>query len=82
MPLIEKNPTLKIHETDSKFIEAVSNCLYDVDGHNWYYMPFWFKKISEGVYQEFTFDELPPEVKRRIESNREQLNPQTNEQHS
>ncbi len=58
--------TLKFTETDSDLIEKVSTCIYDVNGSNWYYMPYWFKKVGDGLYQQFTFDQLPEELKQRL----------------
>ncbi len=65
---------VKLIETDSKFLENTSHCVYDVNGSNYYYMPFWFKKVSDGVYIEYGFDELPEELKSRLRSLREPKN--------
>lgn len=64
--------TVKLHKTDSDFIEKVSHCLYDEDG-NWYCMPYWFHKIGVGLYEEYKFEDLPQWVKDRIKHERENL---------
>lgn len=63
---------IKLLETDSKLIEAISTCLYD-EGGNWYYMPFWFRKVAENVYEQYGFDDLPFELRARISSERQSL---------
>lgn len=57
--------TIKLHKTDSDFLDKVATCLYD-DRGNWYYMPFWFHKTGEGLYEEYRFEDLPEWVKDRI----------------
>jgi len=61
--------TIKFIKTDSDFIEKISRCEYDVNGSNWYYMPFWFKKVGEDVYEQHSLDDLPNEIKNRITKN-------------
>lgn len=43
------------------------------DGKNeeWFYMPFWFKKISnKGEFEKMSFDQLPEYLKRELERRR------------
>jgi hypothetical protein len=61
---------VKLIETDSDFLEKVSHKI-SVSGENWYYMPFWYKKIAENVYQQVDFKDLPPDVISIIQKNRE-----------
>lgn len=64
---------IKLIETDSQFLEMMSNVINNVNGHDWFYMPFWFKKISDGVYEAYFFEDLPKEVIERININRKEL---------
>lgn len=63
---------VKLIETDSMFLEEVSH-MACVGEEQFYYMPFWYKKVSEGVYVELTFDKLPPSVKKVMENERNNL---------
>lgn len=48
----------KLIETDSKFLEKTASMI-PYNGHDWYYMGSWFKKVSEGVFEEYGFDQIP-----------------------
>lgn len=65
---------LKVVESDTEFLEKVGhqlNVINDNDEMEVYlYMPFWFKKIGNHIYQELSFDKLPEHVKDAIERNR------------
>lgn len=42
------------------------------NGFKWYYMPFWFKETKEeGVFEEFSFDELPENFKQALQDHRD-----------
>jgi len=62
---------VKLIETDSMFLEKVSSKIVS-NGQNWYYMPFWYKKIAENVYQQVDFKDLPPDIINIIQKNREE----------
>lgn len=63
---------VKLIETDSKFLEKVSN-MVSVGGQHFYYMPYWYRKVAEGVYEELKFDKLPNSVKKIMETERNNL---------
>ena len=48
----------KLIETDSKFLEKPASMI-PYNGNDWYYMGSWFKKVSEGVFEEYGFNEIP-----------------------
>ena len=57
---------IKLIETDSKMIESLGAKVGD-----FYHLPFWYKKISEGVYEEYRYEDLPHWVRSDIEAMRE-----------
>lgn len=65
--IINITDKIKFTATDSECIESLSHCIYDVDGRNWYNIPFWFEKVSEGTYRMVMPEDLPAIVKARIE---------------
>ncbi len=60
---------VKLIETDSRFLEMVSHKV-NIGNENYYHIPFWYRKISEGVYEEISFDKLPKELTDFIEKER------------
>jgi len=64
--IINNKPILKMVVTDSNFLESTANCIYDFQGADWYYQPFWYKKLGDGLFQQFSFEELPTELKNEI----------------
>ncbi len=56
---------IQLIETDSSFLEAVSISIPDGEV-NWYNIPFWYKKISKGVYEQYSFEDLPEYLKKEI----------------
>lgn len=63
---------IKYSETDSKFLEKFANCV-SVDNEQWFYMPFYFKKISDNVYKQVSFERLPENVKEFISKSRNNI---------
>lgn len=59
---------IKLVETDSLFLESVANRITGKFG-DWYYMPFWFKKIGDGLYEEYKFEDLPDGFKKQLTKN-------------
>ncbi len=60
---------LKLIETDSEFLEKAANKV-TCEGEEWFYMPFWFKKTGNGLFQEHRFSQLPDYLKRQIRNER------------
>lgn len=56
-----KITNIKLIESDSEFLEKVANKI-TVHSEDWYYMPFWYRKISENTYKEVRFEDLPESV--------------------
>jgi hypothetical protein len=56
---------VRLIETDSNFLEKVSTAIND-NGEQWYFMPFWFRKISEGVYEQVPFEKLPNRISHAV----------------
>lgn len=59
--------TIKLIKTDSEFIETAGA---KVDGI-YFYLPYWYKKVGDGLYEQLQFENLPDELKERIRENRE-----------
>lgn len=57
---------LKLLETDSKFLEAAAAKVPDIAGGDWYHLPYWYKKVGEGLFVEYRFEDLPDELKNEI----------------
>ena len=70
-----KTIRLKVSKNNS-----ITECLNVIgnkvdNGDEWYYLPFWFKHIGDGIYELYVFDELPDHLKKTIQENR-MSNPQ------
>jgi hypothetical protein len=61
---------IKLIESDSDFLEKVANKI-TVHTDEWYYMPFWYRKVSKNTYQEVMFENLPQSIIQFIEKQRE-----------
>jgi len=59
-------PNIKLIETDSNFLEKTSNKIL-INGEEWY-QPLWYKKISDGIFIQYQFEELPDFIKKEIEA--------------
>lgn len=68
--------TLRLLQTDSELLENAGAC---IDGE-WYHLPFWFRKVGDGIYEEYTYDKLPESLKERIRQAREILPPDSPKQ--
>lgn len=67
---------IKFTKQQSDLIEGFGSAVYDVDGkgNNFYFLPFWFEKIADGLYIPHSLDKLPTELTNRIKEVRnEQL---------
>jgi hypothetical protein len=60
--------TIRLIKTDSELLETIGHCI----GGEWYHMPFWFRKVGEGLYEEYSFDKLPESFKKTLEQMRMQ----------
>lgn len=56
---------LKLLPTDSAFLEKFCNKIESRSGE-WFWMPYWFKKVGEDIYEQYSFDKLPQEIKDEI----------------
>ena len=65
--IIKITETIQFTKTDSLLIDSVSDCIYDANGNNWYHIPYWFEKVGEGRYRMVLPENLPSNVKSRIE---------------
>jgi hypothetical protein len=62
----------KLIETDSKFLETNANkILVKANGEEWFYMPYWFKKLGYGRFEVFYFDNLPDYVTDIVKKHRD-----------
>lgn len=59
--------TIKVSPENEKFITANGNKI----GENWYYFPFWWKRLGDGIFEQVPFEKLPKEVKDLIQERRE-----------
>lgn len=69
--------SLKLQKTDSDFLEVCASKIYDVNGNDFYHLPFWFEKVGDGLFVQYGFDDLPKALIDRINENRgckEQVN--------
>lgn len=58
------NVLLKLSTEQVELLDSVFNCIHN----EYYFTHIIFKKISEGVYQPISKEELPKEFKQYIES--------------
>jgi len=59
---------LKIRKSDAEFTEKAANCIkVDDTGNDWFHMPMWFKKVGDGLFAEYSYEDLPEQVKEMID---------------
>lgn len=63
--------TIKLVKTDSEFLETASRKVVLTDGRTFFYCPYWFEKVSEDTYQQYSFEQLPIELIDQVLLNRE-----------
>ncbi len=61
---------IKYDNADSKFIEKSAHIEVLVNGDEWFYFPYWMKKISNGVFEQVPFDKLPEDLLKQLEERR------------
>ena len=61
---------LKYTETDSKFLEECASKI-ELEGNEWFYMPFWFKKVGDGKFAIYNFSQLPENIKNHLQQLRD-----------
>ena len=66
--------TLKLQKTDSDFLECCASKVYDVNSNDFYHLPYWFEKVGDGLFVQYSFDELPQALINRIKDDRNVLN--------
>ena len=57
--------TIKLIQTDSEFLEMTATKI-STRGEDWYYQPFWYKKVAEGLFEQVNYENLPDHVKQHI----------------
>lgn len=59
---------LKLRKSDAEFIESAATCIkVDDSGNDWFHIPMWFKKVGDGLFAEYSYDDLPEQVKKMID---------------
>jgi hypothetical protein len=53
---------IKLSKEEVEFLKNFSSVVY-YDENSWYYLPFWFKEVSEEQFEIFSFEEVPKRVK-------------------
>ena len=61
---------VKLVKTDSDLLETCGNAVKLSNGEEWFYMPYWFKKVGKEVYAQYNFENLPKELIDQIVKNR------------
>lgn len=61
--------TVKMIKTDSEFLEVVANKI-TVGEEEWYFMPFYFKKVGTDLFEQVPFSKLPEHVQKHIQTMR------------
>lgn len=52
-------------------LRSLSNCCIFPNGDEWYFMPYWWKSLGNGMYEQVRFENLPDKVKEYILAERE-----------
>ena len=61
---------LQLLQTDSTFLEKAAHKVF-VNNEAWFHLPFWYKKIGDGLYTEHRFEDLPEYLKAFLNTVRE-----------
>lgn len=60
---------LKIRKSDSEITDLASTHIkVDDTGNDWFQVPLWLKKVSSGLYAEYSYEDLPEAVKNQIKT--------------
>ena len=62
--------TLKVQKTDSEFLKVAGNVVVDNDKRRWYYLPFWYEEVGDGLFVQHSFEDLPESLKNYIHNER------------
>lgn len=57
---------IQIRKTDKDFTDKASTVIKGEDNLNWFLIPLWFKKIDDGLFAEYSIDDLPETIKQQI----------------
>lgn len=63
---------IKYPSPDCQFIEA-NAAKVPINGEEWYYFPFWMKKVGEGLFEPTSWDNLPQYLKEEILQQRQSV---------
>lgn len=66
--------TIKLIKTDSEFLEVAATKIH-TNGQEWYYLPFWYKRVGEDTFEQVRFENLPKFIIDYINSEREKTTP-------
>jgi len=61
---------LKLTDEQISFLHNSSTMLYENGEPKWIYLPYWFKVLGDGFYDIFSFENLPSDLKKRINDDR------------
>jgi len=61
---------VKLPKEAIRFIESNATKINE----EWYYMPYWWKRIDGDVFEQVMFENLPNGLKKQIQKMREDIN--------
>lgn len=62
---------IKLTKEQEQFLENSGTKIVQEDQRQFYYMPFWWEKLSDGNWKVHNFDNLPPDLKQALRLMRE-----------
>lgn len=57
---------IRLHKTDSGFLEKATSKVTDEGGKEWYLIPMFFSKVDNGLFVEYLQSDLPEKVKQQF----------------
>jgi len=54
---------LRIRKTDKEIIDIASKSL----DNEWYVVPLYLKRVSDGLFAEYSYEDLPEQVKTQLD---------------
>ena len=62
---------IAVTKEQEHFLKHVANKVVTDDGRSYYFIPYWYRETQDcAFYEEFSFDELPSDLKEELKRQR------------
>ena len=64
---------IKFKQEWAEFLKSCGTMIQTADMEEWYHYPFWIRDRGDGTFEVASYENIPEELKKAIQTNREQL---------